>query len=199
MFKKIGLVNTIFFFILLLSALLAICSITHAKGGGGGGGHASSHSSVGRSSSNITTSKVSVAAARAKTQGTFFTSRNEAVNHFQTNNPTNFKIEPTVRPAYIPTSATIESGKSVNIVYNKQYGGYGYFDPSSSHWNYALQNRILLNIMMRHRGYYVEGDNSFQTPEDEDDQTTVIIAWIIFGVIFLVIIIWLIGLFIKFR
>lgn len=95
----------------------------------------------------------------ARQRGTVFSSRQEAAQAFRSrfaNQYTSrFATRPVSRPSYIPRSTTV-GGRTVNIVYNQQRGGYGYIDPTLGHWVFfnALANAATLNLLMANRAYW---------------------------------------------
>jgi hypothetical protein len=98
---------------------------------------------------------------RAKKQGTHFQSRQQATSAFKKNKgaeisrkfPTKFDSKPATRPDYIPQSTSV-GGKTYNITYNQQYGGYGYMDALGTFIIYdMLTDAAFMNTQMRSYGY----------------------------------------------
>lgn len=125
-------------------------------------------------------SRVSMASQRslytsARQRGTVFGSRTEAAQAFRSRYSSRytsrFASRPNSRPSYIPRSTTV-NGKTVNVVYNQQRGGYGYVDPTLGHWVFfnAMANAAILNGLMASHAYwwgappvYYGGGNLFTT------------------------------------
>ncbi len=97
---------------------------------------------------------------KAKTQGTAFKTRDDAVNAFKQQNQgkyTNqFSSEPTRRPDYIPQTYTTSSGSSYSVVYRPDLGGYGYYDASLGRWMLysVMADAAMTSMLMHSRGYY---------------------------------------------
>jgi len=70
-----------------------------------------------------------------------------------------FSSEPSVRPTYIPSSARV-GNTTYNISYNRQYGGYGYYDNTLGRWMLydALANTAFLALEMNRNHYVVAQD-----------------------------------------
>ncbi len=96
---------------------------------------------------------------RAKTNGTSFSNRTDAVSNFKSRYagqyPTSFAREPSSRPSYIPQT-TMVGGRNVTIIYNSGYGGYGYMNPLTNAWiMYDLwSDHVMMDRMMYNQGYY---------------------------------------------
>lgn len=101
--------------------------------------------------------------AKAKQQGTVFSSRSEAVQTFKakeaaslkTQYPSSFSNEPSVRPSYIPSTYVV-GGAPVTVIYRPELGGYGYWSGvTHSYILYSvLDNDLFLASQMRTSGYY---------------------------------------------
>jgi hypothetical protein len=98
-------------------------------------------------------------AEKAKSAGTQFQSRDDAVREFRASYgrtyTSNFASEPATRPDYIP-STTIVGGRTCNVIYHPAYGGYGYF--SDGQWNVydAMVDAAVADSLMRRHDYYYE-------------------------------------------
>jgi hypothetical protein len=98
----------------------------------------------------------------ARRSGTLFSSKAEAAQSFRSSYAkdyaSTFASEPASRPSYIPSS-TMVGGRSVNIVYNRGLGGYGYYNPGLGTWMLfdALSDAATLDYAMSNRGYYWGG------------------------------------------
>ena len=98
----------------------------------------------------------------ARMSGTLFSSKAEAAQSFKSryakDYSSSFASEPVSRPTYIPSS-TIVGGRSVNIVYDRGLGGYGYYNPGLGTWLLydALADSAMNDGIMYNRGYYWGG------------------------------------------
>ena len=97
----------------------------------------------------------------AMRNGTLFSSKTEAAQAFRSryakDYSSTFASEPSMRPNYIPSSATID-GRNVNIVYSPALGGYGYYHPSLGRWLlYDALADSVIDSTMYNRGYYWGG------------------------------------------
>lgn len=170
----------------LLVAVLAICTLDAKSGGFGSSSRSSSSYSSrsyssgsksytsssktykpGSSSAQTSTrvgSKVEVSRYQAAVKsGKAFTTRESAVADFKAKNAnafTNkFKTEPSSRPSYIPTNYNT-GGKSYSIVYNKNAGGYGYWNgggPGLGTWIMydTFSDMAMMNTLMSRQNYYI--------------------------------------------
>jgi len=90
---------------------------------------------------------------------TAFTDRNAAVSNFRSrygNQYTNhFTSEPSTRPSYIPQTYAV-GGQNVTVIYNRSYGGYGYYHPLTHAWMMydMFADAVMMNHMMSMNGYY---------------------------------------------
>ena len=97
---------------------------------------------------------------QAKTQGTAFKSRDEAVNAFKQQNAnkysSQFASEPTRRPDYIPEYYSSPSGNRYSVSYRPELGGYGYYDSSLGRYMLysVLADAAMTSLLMRNHGYY---------------------------------------------
>jgi hypothetical protein len=96
---------------------------------------------------------------KAQKSGLSFSSKSEALDHFKQSKASTyankFDKEPTARPSHIPKSTTVD-GKSYNVTYNTQYGGYGYMGPSGSWIMYdTMRDMAMLSMLMHHDPVYV--------------------------------------------
>lgn len=103
-------------------------------------------------------------AAKAKKNGTWFKSKADAQKAFKSKYATKYTSKyaskPATRPSHIPTSTTV-GGKSYNVTYNVNHGGYGYMGPLGAWIVYdAMADTIMMNRLMRNQGYYAPGMNS---------------------------------------
>ncbi len=93
---------------------------------------------------------------RARTQGTLFQSRGDAIRAFERDNankfPSSFPREPAARPDYIPPKTTV-GGRDYDITYNPQYGSYGYTRDGAWTGYNALRDASILGMLMRRGGY----------------------------------------------
>jgi hypothetical protein len=100
---------------------------------------------------------------RARTRGTAFSTRNEALKAFKRQNQgkfqTRFSSRPTSRPAYIPRTITGPNGSKHSVEYRPGLGGYGYYNPSLGRWVLysVLGDALMTNRLMRNQGYYYGG------------------------------------------
>lgn len=126
----------------------------------------SSKSGLSTSGSRTSTKKPVRSAAdtalynKAKTSGTAYTSKASATQAFKTKHASQYKskydTKPATRPDHIPQSTTV-GGKSYNVTYNQQYGGYGYMGPSGSWIMYDMMtDAIMMDTMMRRQNYYYD-------------------------------------------
>lgn len=95
-----------------------------SSGWGGSGGSANSTKPTASSSSAVNKMNQSVATTPMKSKSDYvadFKKANEAkyVNKFS--------AEPAARPSYIPSTTTLSTGVSVPLVFNANFGGYGYY------------------------------------------------------------------------
>lgn len=103
-------------------------------------------------------------ADKAKKQGTSFKDRKAATSNFKEKYSkqytSKYATKPATRPSHIPQSTTVD-GKTYNVTYNQQYGGYGYMGPLGTWIMYDMfTDAIMMNMMMRQHGYYHPGMNS---------------------------------------
>lgn len=95
----------------------------------------------------------------ARQRGTLFSSREQAAQAFRSryanDYSSRFAQRPSSRPGYIPSTTSV-NGRSVNVVYSAQHGGYGYIDPTLGHWVFfnALANAATLNLLMANHAYW---------------------------------------------
>jgi hypothetical protein len=97
---------------------------------------------------------------RARTRGTAFATRSEALKAFEQKNRGSFRNQfssrPAGRPDYIPRTSTGPNGSRYPLEYRPGLGGYGYFNPSLGRWVLysVLGDAIMTNMLMRNQGYY---------------------------------------------
>jgi hypothetical protein len=110
---------------------------------------------------------------RARTQGTAFSSRAEAERAFQRDYanryPSTFSREPAQRPNYIPSQTTVD-GRSYDVAYNPQYGGYGFMRDGTWMAYNVFRDVALLGLLMRQNSY-VYGRDAEAAGRDKDDAT----------------------------
>lgn len=96
-------------------------------------------------------------ADKAKQSGTSYQTRGEAENHFKTQYAkqysSTFQSEPPSRPTYIPSTTTVNNNH-YTVVYDRHYGGYGYYVGSSWYAYDALSDAIVLSSLMNRHSYY---------------------------------------------
>jgi hypothetical protein len=92
---------------------------------------------------------------RAKSSGTVFNSRSDALKSFKSKNaskyPTTFTTKPNVRPGYIPPTVT-SNGKKHNVSYRN--GGYGYYAGSVWRPYSPFTDPLMAASLMSMGGYY---------------------------------------------
>ena len=147
-------------------------SAVHSTSGFSGGGRTSGFSSPstggtggwGAGSSRVSNSRsAGVSSAdralydKAKMRGTVYKSRDEAVTAFkaqhQNEYPSTFASQPAARPDYIPQSTTV-NGSPVPVIYNPQYGGYGYYNSGRWQMYSVFLDAAMLATLMHHNNYY---------------------------------------------
>jgi hypothetical protein len=99
---------------------------------------------------------------KAKTQGTVYTNKTDAVKAFTSNPeikakyPSTFQTEPAVRPDYIP-QATSLNGSSYPVTYDAFHGGYGFMGPLGVWMAYdALSDSAAHDRLMKQNNYVVQ-------------------------------------------
>jgi hypothetical protein len=98
--------------------------------------------------------------ARARTRGTAFATRSEALKAFEQKNRgrfrNHFSSRPASRPSYIPRYTAGPNGSRYPVQYRPGLGGYGYFNPSLGRWVLysVLGDAVMTNMLMRNQGYY---------------------------------------------
>lgn len=97
---------------------------------------------------------------RARTQGTLFQSRGDAIRAFERDNankfPSSFPREPSARPDYIPSTTTVD-GRDYDVTYDPRHGGYGYTRDGAWVAYSALRDASVLSMLMRRGGYLYPG------------------------------------------
>jgi hypothetical protein len=92
---------------------------------------------------------------RAKTSGTAFSSKSDALKSFKSKSaskyPTKFSSQPSVRPSYVPQNITLK-GKQHKISYRN--GGYGYYIGSTWLLYSVLNDDHKTEKLMAENGYY---------------------------------------------
>lgn len=103
---------------------------------------------------------------RARTQGTIFNSRADAERAFERDYanrfPSSFSREPAQRPSHIPPTTTVD-GRSYDVAYNPQRGGYGFMRDGSWVAYNVFRDVAFLSLLMRQNGYV-----HAQSPRDAD-------------------------------
>jgi hypothetical protein len=124
-----------------------------SAGSAGGAAAAALNSSRSSSKSRSVDNKVSKAVG---TSGTTASSKANAVNSFKSKYADSTKKggqytahydkEPAARPTHIPQTV---GGSNVTVVYNSQYGGYGYMHPTLGTWMMydMLSDAVMLNAI----------------------------------------------------
>jgi len=114
-----------------------------------------------------TTAKPKMTAAQqksletAKKNGTAFKSKTAAQDAFKTKYASQYKskyaTKPATRPSHIPQTTKV-GNTNVNVVYNQQYGGYGYMHPTLGTWMMydVMTDMIMMNMLMNQHHYVVE-------------------------------------------
>jgi hypothetical protein len=106
------------------------------------------------------TSRLSAAdaafAEKAKSAGTAYASRAEAVAAFRDRHareyPTRYETEPAARPSHIPGAVVVDN-RRYTVVYDRGFGGYGYY-VGSRWYDYDLfDDAVVLASVMHRRGY----------------------------------------------
>jgi hypothetical protein len=126
----------------------------------------STSSGLSTSSSRTSTKKPVRSAAdqalynKAKTSGTAYTSKASATQAFKTKHASQYTskydTKPATRPDHIPQTTTA-GGKTYNVTYNQQYGGYGYMGPSGSWIMYdAMADAVMMSTLMNRHNYYYD-------------------------------------------
>lgn len=101
-------------------------------------------------------------ASKAKSKGTSFKSRKQAVVDFKRKNSGKYKStyakKPDERPKHIPETYKDKSGNTYNVTYNQDRGGYGYMGPSGRWIMYdAMTDIAMMSLLMRQNDYYYPG------------------------------------------
>lgn len=144
------------------------------RGGGSFRSSRSSYRSSGKSSSSRSRGKFSSSSKRGKfssrrskadraaykkaaSKGTAFKSKSAATKHFKkkyaSKYKTKFDSKPKTRPDYIPKTYE-KGGKTYNITYNPQHGGYGYMGSDGWHAYNVMRDATMMSMLMRNNGYY---------------------------------------------
>lgn len=132
---------------------------------------ASSSSSWGKSASRTDVWKSDKLSAtdraladKAKQSGTSFQSRGVAEEKFRQNYQNKFiskyQSEPARRPDYVPRT-TVINNQSYTVIYDRTYGGYGYWN--NGVWAYydALHDAAMLSVLMNRHDYYYPGSAAY--------------------------------------
>ncbi len=100
---------------------------------------------------------------RARSRGTAFSTRSEALRAFKTRNrgrfQNHFSSRPASRPTYIPRYTTGPNGSRYAVKYRPDLGGYGYYSPSMGRWMLynVMGDAVMMNLLMHNQGYYYGG------------------------------------------
>ncbi len=99
----------------------------------------------------------------ASKSGKVFSTRESAVADFKAKNATTYtsrySVEPSSRPSYIPQSYNY-GGRRVDVTFNANYGGYGYWSGGNMGVGQfllydALSDAAMTNTLMSRQNYYV--------------------------------------------
>jgi len=117
--------------------------------------------------------------SKAKTNGTYYKSRDAAVKSFREKNASKYSSKysskPATRPEHIPQSTT-SGGKTYNITYNQSHGGYGYMGPSGAWIMYdAMADAAMMSMLMTRNGYVYERPHTTYVPVNWDVMIWVLI------------------------
>ena len=97
---------------------------------------------------------------QAKSKGTAYKTRDEAVSAFKAQNESKYKnqfsSQPSSRPDYIPQYYTGPNGSRYSVDYRPDLGGYGYYDPSLGRWMLysVMADAVMMGMLMHNHGYY---------------------------------------------
>ncbi len=97
---------------------------------------------------------------KARSRGTVFRNRSEALKAFKQQNggkyTTRFASKPASRPSYIPRYYTGPNGSRYSVEYRPKLGGYGYYNPSLGRWMLysVMGDALMTQALMRNSGYY---------------------------------------------
>ena len=95
----------------------------------------------------------------AKRNGTAFKSKSQAQAAFKKANASKYTskytTKPATRPSHIPQTTSV-GGKTYNVIYNQQYGGYGYMGVSGWIMYDAMTDMAMLSILMSRNNYYYD-------------------------------------------
>ena len=100
---------------------------------------------------------------KAVKQGTSFKTRDAAVADFKSKHagkyPSKYSEKPAVRPSHIPETTKGSDGKTYNVTYNPQQGGYVYYSGGGPGLGTFIMydmmtDAIMMNSMMRTQGYH---------------------------------------------
>lgn len=101
-----------------------------------------------------------VFAEKAKASGTSYQSRGQAEDAFKkqysSTYTTKFSSEPTARPNYVPNTY-VYNNQSYNVIYDRSYGGYGYYVGSRWYYYDAFTDAVILSSLMNRHNYHYTG------------------------------------------
>lgn len=129
---------------------------------------------------------------KAKSSGTSFKSKSAATSDFKSKYgskyTSTYKTQPATRPEHIPQTYS-SGGKTYNVTYNTQYGGYGYMYDGRWMMYDAMADAAMLSVLMSRNNYYYDGMPVRSGPVVYRDGGS---AGVIFGVVVLFILIFVV-------
>lgn len=162
-------------------------------------GWGSSSSSSSNSSRSGATSKNSAASQasykKAVSNGTAFKTKDAAQADFKSKYASKYTskydTKPETRPAHIPETTKTADGKTVNITYNQQGGGYGYYSGGGPGLGTfimydMMSDAIMMNAMMSNHNYNVGGPPAVVHHNSGMGFLGIMFA-VIFGIVFIAI------------
>lgn len=132
-----------------------------SSAGSGWGSSSKSVSANGSTSYKAPTATDNALRQKALQSGTAYKTKDDAINSFKSKNadkfPTKFSSEPKTRPDYIPNTYT-SGGNTYNVVYNSNFGGYGYYNGLGAWIAYdVMTDALMMNALMARNSYYYPG------------------------------------------
>jgi hypothetical protein len=128
-----------------------------------------------------------------------FDNRDQAIARFKKDYSNTYTVkyvsEPTQRPEHIPASTSV-GGRTVNIIYNRGYGGYGYMNPFTNAWIMydVYSDTIMMDTLMRHHyGYYYPAYHDDVYVESSVGSALAVIGFIFLGIVVLGVVIFVVG------
>lgn len=156
------------------------------------------------SKSNVVTQKYKSATdkaiyEKAVKNGTVFKTKDEAISSFKTTHgakyTSTFPKEPVTRPTYIPQTTTV-GGRSYNVTYNQDRGGYGYMNSLGTWMMFdAMTDAVVMSSLMNNHGYYhgspyaAQPAQNNQVVRSQSGMGTFGIVFVAIGVVFFVIVV----------